>query len=274
MAPPPPDPGWPPPLATPATTTTPMVTVLVTPNGIPTPTLVPATGTIRAPLPSSSSDPDSEPDTNQPPAATPLNPRQLRSKLAADKFLARHDRIRATRAATRPLTRQPSPSRLSNTHANHTATPTPYLSEDDKPIRPRPASKPSPPTTPPQALPSKSAHGPATYTTKPTTPTSTKTIRSSSTQSSLPAAWLRTQKPDNTTGPMDLARETLHPLPPQPLLASAPNTALATHAPRHHPTTPAHPLPTHAITIPTSNCLTPSPTTASPPPPTTATLLR
>ncbi|ETV74304.1 hypothetical protein H257_11228 [Aphanomyces astaci] len=97
-----------------STMPTPMATVYVQRNGVPTVILVPATGIIRQPQPSSSEN-DSAADTTECPADTPLTARQLRSKRAADTFLARHDRHSTKRAADRKRHAHPRPTRPGTT---------------------------------------------------------------------------------------------------------------------------------------------------------------
>ncbi|ETV64791.1 hypothetical protein H257_18367 [Aphanomyces astaci] len=108
------------------TTTDPHGYLFITRNGIATPTLVPATGKIRTPLQTSSSEPESDSDTTHPMAAIPLTARQLRTKLAAGKFLARRDRIRSHQAAPRPKDQHPCPSRLVSDTTNTILPPLTY----------------------------------------------------------------------------------------------------------------------------------------------------
>ncbi|RHZ19155.1 hypothetical protein DYB37_008080 [Aphanomyces astaci] len=106
-----------------------MATVIVHRNGVPTAIQVPATGIIRQPHPSSSENDSS--DTTDSPVDPPLTARQLRSKRAADTFLARHDRTRNPRSAprTRHTHMKPRPTRPDTPSSAPDG-----LSEDDRPI--------------------------------------------------------------------------------------------------------------------------------------------
>ncbi|ETV68658.1 hypothetical protein H257_15464 [Aphanomyces astaci] len=99
-----PDPGKqqsiPPTLSDTSTVPTPMAIIIVHRNGVPTGILVPATGIIRQPHPTSSQN-DSASDTTECPVDPLLTALQLRSTCAADKFLARHDGHTTKRANPR-----------------------------------------------------------------------------------------------------------------------------------------------------------------------------
>ncbi|ETV71327.1 hypothetical protein H257_13454 [Aphanomyces astaci] len=191
----PPDPGKhqtiPPTLSN--TMPTPMATVIVHRNGVPTAIQVPATGIIRQPHPSSSENDSS--DTTDSPVDPPLTARQLRSKRAADTFLARHDRTRNPRPAprTRHTHKNPRPTRPDTPGSAPDG-----LSEDDRPIRARQPRKPNTTYHPGQAQSLQSRPTlPSAPTLTPVQPS--RSAKGSSTQSSLPDIWRRS--PPTTLAP-------------------------------------------------------------------------